>query len=136
MSKSSTMTVRMLGGVAIVVAFFFATLFLFDYLGYDPSGKGDKWQKRFLNGSPIVVHFICGTQSTFDCFDTYTISYKGSGTSRCEHVQRNGEGPDLTGWCNGRPEDHTFSIRGALFAYNRTGEVTQGGKVVGSLSEQ
>ena len=121
---------RILGGAAIVAASFFVTLFLLDY--YDWGGN---WQRRFLEGNPVVVHFICGTQTVFDCEDSYTVSYKGIGPSRCEHVLKNGEGPDMTGWCNARPEDYKFSIRGALFSYDQLGKVMIDGKVVGQLSK-
>ncbi len=125
---------QILGGTAIVASSFFGTMFLLDY--FDFEGKRDRWQERLVNGKPVVVHLICDTQTILDCFDTYTITYKGSGPGRCEHVLKNGEGQDLTGWCNGRPEEHSFSIRGAMFDYNRTGEVMREGKVVGHLSEQ
>jgi hypothetical protein len=131
-----TVGLRILGGVAIVVACFWGTLFVFDYFDYDPSGKVDKWQKRFRNGNPVVVHFVCAAEPVFDCIDTYTITYKGIGLGRCEHVFKNGEGQDLTGWCNGHPEENTFSIRGALFSYNRSGEVMRAGKLVGHLSDE
>jgi hypothetical protein len=125
---------QILGGTAIVVSSFFGTMFLLDYFDFD--GKRDRWQERLVNGKPVVVHLICETQTILDCFDTYTITYKGSGTSRCEHVLKNGEGQDLTGWCNGHPEEHSFSIKGALFEYNRTGEVMREGKIVGHLSQE
>jgi hypothetical protein len=125
---------QILGGTAIIVSSFFGTMFLLDYFDFD--GKRDRWQERLVNGKPVVVHLICETQTVLDCFDTYTITYKGSGSSRCEHILKNGEGQDLTGWCNGRPEEHNFSIKGALFDYNRTGEVLREGKVVGHLSQE
>jgi hypothetical protein len=134
MKSMAQVGLRILGGVAIVVLAFFGTLFLLNYL--DDGGKRDRWQERLVNGQPVVVHLICETQTVLDCFDTYTITYHGSGASRCEHVLKNGEGQDLTGWCNGHPEEHSFSIRGALFDYNRSGEVLREGKVVGHLSEQ
>jgi hypothetical protein len=127
-----TVGLRILGGVAIVVVFFFGTLFLLDYFDYG----GDRWQKRFLNGKPVVVHIVCGTTDAFDCNDSWTVSYKGSGAGRCEHVLRNGEGPDITGWCNGRPEEHTFSIGGAVLDYNQRGEVMRAGKLIGQLSSE
>jgi hypothetical protein len=120
---------RIMGGTAIVVVSFFATLFLLDYYDY-----GGSWKKRLLSGEPVVVHFTCGVQDTFDCDDSYTVSYKGVGPSRCEHVLKNGEGPDMTGWCNARPEEFKFSIRGALFSYDELGKVMIDGKVVGQLS--
>ena len=125
---------QILGGTAIVVSSFFGTMFLLDYFDFD--GKRDRWQERLVNGKPVVLHLICETQTVLDCFDTYTITYKGSGSSRCEHVLKNGEGQDLTGWCNGHPEEHSFSIKGALFEYNRTGEVMREGKIVGHLSQE
>jgi hypothetical protein len=123
---------RLLGGAGILVVFFFGTLFLLDYTDYG----GDKWQKRLLSGKPVVVRFTCGA-TVFDCKDWYVISYKGSGpAAHCEHTFKNGEGQELTGWCDGRPEEHSFSVTGALFSYDRLGRVMREGKEVGQLSDQ
>ncbi len=126
-----TAILRILGGTAIVVVSFLITLFLLDYYG----DGGSNWQKRLLEGNPVVVHFTCGTQNVFDCEDLYTVSYKGIGPGRCEHVFKNGEGPDITGWCNARPEEYKFSIKGALLSYDQQGKVMIDGKVVGQLSK-
>jgi hypothetical protein len=127
-----TIRLRILGGTAIFAAFFFGTLFSLDYLDY----RGDRWQRRFLSGRPVFVRFTCGAPNTnFDCKDWYVVSYRGSGPGRCEHVLKNGEGLDITGWCNGRPEEHIFSITGALFTFDRLGKVTREDRVVGQLSD-
>jgi hypothetical protein len=133
LKQTTTMAaaLRILGGAGIVAVSFFITLFLLDY--YDDGGSN--WQKRLLKGSPVVVNFNCGAQNVFDCEDSYIISYKGIGPGRCEHVLKNGEGPDLTGWCNARPEEYKFSIRGALFSFDQLGKVMIDGKVVGQLSK-
>ena len=122
---------RIFGGAVIVAVFFFGTLFLLEYSDYG----GDKWQRRFLGGSPVVVRFSCGA-TNFDCNDWYTLSYQGSAPSRCEHILKNGEGPELTGWCNGRPEEHSFCVTGALFTYDRLGRVMRDDKLVGQLSDR
>ena len=126
-----TTTIRILGGIAIVLASFFVTLFILNYLDVNRD-----WKNRLLTGEPVVVHFNCGALDTLNCKSFYTISYKGRGKDRCEHAFENGQPPDITGWCNGRPEDNTFSITGALFSFSQSGAVMRGDKIVGQLTGQ
>jgi hypothetical protein len=93
--------------------------------------RDNEWKTRFLAGKPVTVRFICGTDSNFDCQSNYQVSY-ASRPNWCEHVSVN-DGVDQTGWCNGNPSGGSFSITGAVFAYDRFGSVRLASKLVGQL---
>ena len=36
--------------------------------------RTSEWRMRLIQGQPLVVRFVCGTNSGLDCRDSYTIS--------------------------------------------------------------
>ena len=88
------------------------------------------WRDRLLSGETIIVKLICGAEHSLRCPADYQLRY--SVDPLCEHVVIDG-GPDQTGWCNADPGNGQFSITGAIFDFDRFGEVRRGSKLVGQL---
>jgi len=88
------------------------------------------WIDRLLSGKTVTVRLICGAEHSLHCEADYQLRY--SVDPLCEHVVVDG-GPDQTGWCNADPAKGQFSIMGAIFDFDRFGEVRRGSKLVGQL---
>ncbi len=88
------------------------------------------WTDRMLSGETVTVKLICGAEHSLRCEADYQLRY--SVDPLCEHVVIDG-GPDQTGWCNADPANAQFSMTGAIFDFDRFGEVRRGSKLVGQL---
>jgi hypothetical protein len=88
------------------------------------------WTDRLLSGRSITVKLICGAEHSMRCDADYRLRY--SVDPLCEHVVIDGE-PGPEGWCNADPGRGQFSITGAVFDFDRFGEVRRGSKLVGQL---
>jgi hypothetical protein len=88
------------------------------------------WKERLLSGETITVKLICGAEHSLSCERDYQLRYTFD--PLCEHVSIDG-GPDQTGWCNADPASGQFSVTGAIFEFDRFGEVRRGSKLAGQL---
>jgi hypothetical protein len=96
--------------------------------------RASEWRMRLIQGQPLVVRFVCGTDSGLDCRDSYTISYTVEGSRFCEHVSKNGNAPDPVSRCDSEPARGWLSVAGILYAYDRLGMVRLDSRYVGQLS--
>jgi hypothetical protein len=92
-----------------------------------------EWRMRLIHGQPLVVRFVCGTNSGLDCRDSYTISYSREELRFCEHIRKNGQPSDAASRCNSDPARGWLSVEGILYSYDRLGVVRLDSKFVGQL---
>ena len=95
--------------------------------------RASEWRMHLIHGEPVVVRFVCGTDSGLDCRDAYTISYTMQDSRYCEHVRRNGEAMDSTSRCDSDPARGWLSIAGVLYSYDRLGVVRLDSNYVGQM---
>jgi hypothetical protein len=95
----------------------------------------NQWQARLVRGEPVIVQFICGTDTVLDCNTPIKISYEKSGQKWCENLEQGDRGIYGTHWCNADPAQGTISLYGAPHSFDRDGAVTRAGNLVGQLFE-
>ena len=95
--------------------------------------RTSEWRMRLIHGQPLVVRFVCGTNSGLDCRNSYTISYSREELRFCEHVSKNGQPSDAASRCNSDPARGWLSVDGILYSYDRLGVVRLDSKFVGQL---
>jgi hypothetical protein len=94
------------------------------------------WQARLIRGEPVVVQFICGTDTVLECNTPIKISYRKEGPKWCENLEQGDRGGIYgTHWCNADPAQGTISLYGAPHSFDRDGAVTRAGNLVGQLFE-
>jgi hypothetical protein len=96
-------------------------------------GRTNEFRMRLIHGEPVVVRFVCGTDSGLDCRDSFTISYAMQDSRYCEHVTRNGEPVNAPSRCDSDPARGGLSIAGLPYAYDRLGVVSRESRYVGQL---
>jgi hypothetical protein len=95
--------------------------------------RTSEWRMRLIHGQPLVVRFVCGTNSGLDCRDSYTISYSREALRFCEHISKNGQSSDAASRCNSDPARGWLTVDGILYSYDRLGVVRLDSKFVGQL---
>jgi hypothetical protein len=98
------------------------------------SAVENDWQARFVRSQPVVIRFVCGTDTPVDCTAPIRIFYRKQDGVWCEHLHvgdATGEYPSQ--WCNANPELGEFSLFGARFSFDRAGAVRRAGHLVGQL---
>jgi hypothetical protein len=95
--------------------------------------RTSEWRMRLIHGQPLVVRFVCGTNSGLDCRDSYTISYSREGLRFCEHISKNGQSSDAASRCNADPARGWLTVDGIRYSYDRLGVVRLDSKFVGQL---
>ena len=95
------------------------------------------WQALLVRGEPVVLRFICGTESVVDCKVSIRVTYQKQDSKWCENLERSDQGEVYrTHWCNANPEQGTISVFGAQHSFDRFGVVKNGGRLVGQLFQQ
>lgn len=95
------------------------------------------WQSRLVRGEPVVLRFICGTETVVDCKVSIKVTYQKQASNWCENLERSDQGEVYgTHWCNASPEQGTISIFGAPHSFDRFGVVKNNGRLVGQLFQQ
>jgi hypothetical protein len=95
------------------------------------------WQARLVRGEPVVVRFICGTDTVVDCNISVTITYQKQDSKWCENLKRSDQSEiDKTHSCNANPETGTISLFGVPYSFDRFGAVKNEDRLVGQLFAQ
>jgi hypothetical protein len=98
------------------------------------SRAGHDWQARLVSGEPVVVRFICGTDTVVDCKISVKVSYRKQQSQWCEDLERSDESEIYRArWCNANPERGTLSLFGVTHSFDRYGVVKNDGRLVGQL---
>jgi hypothetical protein len=92
------------------------------------------WQARLVSGQPVLVRFICGTDSAVDCKISVKLTYQKQQSRWCEDLERSDQdGISRAQWCNANPELGTLSLFGVTHSFDRYGAVKKDGHLVGQL---
>jgi hypothetical protein len=95
------------------------------------------WQARLVRGEPVMVRFICGTDTVLDCDISVKVTYQKQDSKWCANLERSDHGEiDKTHWCNANPELGTISLFGVPHSFDRFGAVKHEGRLVGQLFER
>lgn len=98
------------------------------------SRAGNDWQARLVGGEPVVVRFICGTDTVVDCKISVKLTYKKQQSRWCETLERSDQDEISSAhWCNANPELGTLSLFGVTHTFDRHGVVKNDGRLVGQL---
>ena len=92
------------------------------------------WQARLVRGEPVVLRFICGTDTVVDCNISVKVTYQKQDSKWCENLERSDQGEiDKRHWCNANPEMRTISLFGVPHSFDRFGAVKNEDRLVGQL---
>jgi hypothetical protein len=90
-----------------------------------------------LRGEPVVVRFICGTDTVLDCNISVKVTYQKQDSKWCENLERSDQAEiEETQPCDANPEMGTISLFGAPYKFDRFGAVKNEGRLVGQLFER
>jgi hypothetical protein len=95
---------------------------------------GNDWRARLVSGEPVVVRFICGTDTVVDCKISVRVTYQKQQSKWCEDLERSDQDEiSRARWCNANPELETLSLFGVTHSFDRYGVVKNDGRLVGQL---
>ena len=98
------------------------------------SRAANYWQARLVSGEPVVVRFICGTNTVVDCKTSVKVTYQKQQSKWCEDLERSDQDEiSRARWCNANPESGTLSLFGVTHSFDRYGVVKNDGRLVGQL---
>jgi hypothetical protein len=98
------------------------------------SRAGNYWQARLVNGEPVVVRFICGTDTVVDCKISVKVTCQKQQSKWYEDLERSDRDEiSRARWCNANPERGTLSLFGVTHSFDRYGVVKNDGRLVGQM---
>src|SRR5258708_12812464 len=69
------------------------------------------WQARLVRGEPVVLRFICGTDTVVDCNISVKVTYQKQDSKLCENLERSDQGEiDNRPWCNANPQTPPINL--------------------------